>query len=115
MSGKSTKFWASIVCLLISLCCVSLQLRAQDDNVYEYNQEYIWGVSKNSNSGLIGGVAGKYSRQISKGKFQSFGLEIVNVKNPKSFGFPPAPRVTRIFLAKQTISFRCAPNTVVSG
>ena len=83
MSGKSTKFWASFVCLLIGLCCASLQLWAQDDNVYEYNQEYIWGVSKNSNSGLIGGVAGKYSRQISEGKFQSFGLEIVNVKNPK--------------------------------
>ena len=45
--------------------------------------ENIFGaVSKNTNSGLIGGVAGKYSRKIGDGKFQSFGLEIVNVKNP---------------------------------
>lgn len=61
MSGKSTKFCARFGYLLVCLCGVSVQLRAQDDNVYEYNQEYIWGVSKNSNSGLIGGVAGKYS------------------------------------------------------
>ena len=83
MSGKFTKFWARFGCLLLSLSCVSAPLWAQDDDVYEYNQEYIWGVSKNSNSGLIGGVAGKYSRKVGKGRFQSFGLEIVNVKNPK--------------------------------
>ena len=84
MSGKFTKFWIGIIGLAVSLCCTSTLLWAQQqDDVYAYSREYIWGISKNTNSGLIGGVAGKYSRKISEGKFQSFGLEIVNVKNPK--------------------------------
>jgi hypothetical protein len=90
MSGKSTKFWACVGYLIACLCGPATQLWAQSDDTYEYSREYIWGVSKNSNSGLIGGVAGKYSRQISKGKFQSFGLEIVNVKNPKEYRRPTA-------------------------
>ena len=73
-----------IACLGVSLCCTSTLLWAQQqDEVYEYNREYIWGISKNTNSGLIAGAAGKYSRKIGDGQFQSFGLEIVNVKNPK--------------------------------
>lgn len=84
MSGKFTKIWVGIIGFGVSLCCTNTLLWAQQqDDVYAYNREYIWGISKNTNSGLIGGVAGKYSRQISEGKFQSFGLEIVNVKNPK--------------------------------
>ncbi len=84
MIGKFTKICIRVICFGVSLCCTSSLLWAQQqDEVYEYNQEYIWGISKNTNSGLIGGVAGKYSRKISEGKFQSFGLEIVNVKNPK--------------------------------
>lgn len=97
MSGKSTKFWVRFGYLLLCLCGVSVQLLAQDDNVYEYTQEYMWGVSKNSNSGLIGGVAGKYSRQVSEGKFQSFGLEIVNVKNPKELRRASATGNTYLF------------------
>ena len=84
MSGKFTKIYVPIVCLGVSLCFVSSAVWAQQqEDTYEYSQEYIWGISKNTNSGLIGGLAGKYNRKIGDGKFQSFGLEIVNVKNPK--------------------------------
>lgn len=83
MGGKFTKFYVRSIGAILSLCCASSLLWAQESETYEYNREYIWGVSKNTNSGLIGGVAGKYSRKIGDGKFQSFGLEIVNVKNPK--------------------------------
>ena len=84
MGGKSTKIYAPILCLIVSLCLVSFTLRAQSqDDTYEYNREYVWGISKNTNSGLIAGVAGKYNRKISDGQFQSFGLEIVNVKDAK--------------------------------
>ena len=73
-----------MVCLGISLCFAGAELHAQQqEDTYEYNREYSWGVSKNTNSGLIAGLAGKYNRKIGDGKFQSFGLEIVNIKNPK--------------------------------
>ena len=85
MSGKFTKICAGIAVITLSLCSWSLSYAQEEEegDRYEYNREYIWGISKNTNSGLIGGVAGKYSRKIGKGQFQSFGLEIVNVKNPK--------------------------------
>ena len=84
MSRKFTKIYVPIGCLMISLCSISFVLRAQSqEDTYEYSQEYVWGISKNTNSGLIGGLAGKYNRKIGDGTFQSFGLEIVNVKNPK--------------------------------
>ncbi len=109
MSGKSTKFWARFACFLTVLWGVSAAVRAQDDNVYEYNQEYIWGVSKNSNSGLIGGVAGKYSRQVSEGKFQSFGLEIVNVKNPKELRIPSRATGNTYLFGKTNYLFSVRP------
>lgn len=64
---------------------------AQERGAYNYSREYIWGISKNTNSGLIAGLAGKFSRTIGDNKFQSFGLEIVNVKHPKELR-----RVSRI-------------------
>ena len=84
MGGKFTKIYAPVVHLAVCLCWVTSSLQAQQqEEIYEYSQEYIWGISKNTNSGLIGGLAGKYTRKIKEGQFQSFGLEIVNVKNPK--------------------------------
>lgn len=84
MSGKFTKIWVYALSLGLTLCNTSLLwAQEQESETYEYNREYIWGISKNTNSGLIAGVAGKYSRKIKDGQFQSFGLEIVNIKNPK--------------------------------
>ena len=91
MGGKFTKIYAPAVCLGIGLCLAStLSYAQQQEETYEYNREYIWGVSKNTNSGLIGGLAGKFTRKISAGQFQSFGLEIVNVKSPKELRRPAA-------------------------
>ena len=84
MGGKVTKIRGLAGYLAIGLCLGGTTLLAQEqEETYEYSQEYIWGISKNTNSGLIAGLAGKYNRKISDGQFQSFGLEIVNVKNPK--------------------------------
>ncbi|MEM6843939.1 MAG: hypothetical protein AAF944_12460 [Bacteroidota bacterium] len=90
MSRKITKNTVSFI-LLIILIGVSQLSIAQERGAYNYSREYIWGISKNTNSGLIAGLAGKFSRVIGDNKFQSFGLEIVNVKHPKELR-----RVSRI-------------------
>lgn len=56
---------------------------AQSDGGYSYSSEFIWGITKATNSGLIGGLNIKFTRGISDRKFQGFGLEIVNVKDPQ--------------------------------
>mgnify|MGYP001095560649 CR=1 FL=1 len=82
MSRKITKNPFSFI-LLIALIGFIQVAEAQERGAYDYSREYIWGISKNTNSGLIAGIAGKFSRVINDNQFQSFGLEIVNVKHPK--------------------------------
>ncbi|MEQ9424410.1 MAG: hypothetical protein RJQ09_08345 [Cyclobacteriaceae bacterium] len=65
---------ASFMCMLAS---------AQDDGNYEYNKEFIWGVQKNTNGGLIGGFIFKKSKAINDRTFRTYGLELMNVKHPK--------------------------------
>lgn len=56
---------------------------AQTQDSYEYNSEFIWGINKNSSSGLIGGLVFKKSRKLSDYMFETYGLEIINVKHPQ--------------------------------
>ena len=57
-------------------------LFAQTQDSYDYNSEFTWGINKNSYGGLIGGFVFKKARRIDKKIFETFGLEIINVKNP---------------------------------
>lgn len=55
----------------------------QTQDSYEYDSEFTWGINKNSSGGLIGGFTFKKARRISANQFETFGLEIMNVKNPE--------------------------------
>lgn len=55
---------------------------AQTQDSYTYNSEFTWGINKNSYGGLIGGFVFKKARRIDKKLFETFGLEVMNVKNP---------------------------------
>jgi hypothetical protein len=57
--------------------------QAQTQDSYEYNSEFTWGINKNSSGGLIGGFTFKKARRISANQFETYGLEIMNVKNPE--------------------------------
>ncbi|SMD43152.1 hypothetical protein SAMN00777080_1733 [Aquiflexum balticum DSM 16537] len=61
----------------------SLQAQREDAGDYEYDQEILVGINKNTNGGLIGGFTLKLGYRIDDSKFQFFGLDLVNVKNPK--------------------------------
>ncbi|MBS9522462.1 hypothetical protein KI659_00390 [Litoribacter alkaliphilus] len=55
----------------------------EDAGDYDYDREVLFGVNKNTNGGLIGGVSVKIGNRINDDLFQFYGLELVNVKNPK--------------------------------
>lgn len=55
----------------------------EDAGDYDYDREVIFGINKNTNGGLIGGFVLKMGYRIDETKFQFFGLDLVNVKNPK--------------------------------
>ncbi len=83
MCAKISKKTFPFIFILLSLGIFSQQAIAQEQDIYEYNREFVWGISKNTNSGLIAGLAGKFGRRLSSNEFQTLGLEIVNVKHPK--------------------------------
>jgi hypothetical protein len=67
------------VLLAVSASCVN----AQTQDSYEYQSEFIWGLNKNTSGGLIGGLVFKKARKISERVFETYGLEIMNVKHPQ--------------------------------
>lgn len=71
------------ILLLTGLTMISLSAWAQTQDSYEYNSEFTWGINKNSAGGLIGGFTFRKARRIRPNQFETFGLEIMNVKNPQ--------------------------------
>lgn len=55
----------------------------EDAGDYDYDREVLFGVNKNTNGGLIGGVNLKFGFRVDDTNFQFFQLELANVKNPK--------------------------------
>ncbi len=68
--------------LVLCLCDSGGALFAQTQDSYDYNSEFTFGINKNSYGGLIGGFVFKKARRIDKKVFETFGLEVMNVKNP---------------------------------
>ncbi len=62
---------------------MSFGLFAQTQDSYEYQSEFTWGITKNTSSGLIGGIMFKKARKKNERVLETFGLEIVNVKHPQ--------------------------------
>jgi len=74
--------------IIIILLLLPLAGKAQEEGGnYDYSREFIWGITKNTSSGLIGGLVMKFGQEIKDGVFQTFGGELVNVKHPKEFRY----------------------------
>lgn len=70
--------------ILIIILFLSCELKAQfGGGDYEYSRETVWGITKATNSGLIGGLMIKHSRLLNENKFHGFAVEIVNIKHPQ--------------------------------
>lgn len=70
----------------IGYCLVSFAQR-QEGGDYEYDSEVLFGINKNTNGGLIGGFSLKMGYRMDETKFQFFGLDLANVKNPKEIRY----------------------------
>ena len=70
-----------LIVSVLSIGLLALPAKAQE-NDYEYSVESIWGVNKNTASGLIGGIVYRHSRAIRPGYFRTIGIELMNIKHP---------------------------------
>lgn len=76
------KFSISIIALLLCFSCYQKSL-AQFSGNYEYSTEMVWGITKATNSGLIGGFLFKYTKELKEDRFHGGIVEIVNIKHPQ--------------------------------
>ena len=76
------RFYKPFLVLIVFL--IGFEVQAQDsEDDYEYTDEFVWGINKNTRGGLIGGFILKKSIRMNENQFQTFGLELMNVKHPK--------------------------------
>jgi hypothetical protein len=81
---------------------VSFSSWAQTQDSYDYDSEFTWGINKNSSGGLIGGFTFKKARKLSnRNILETYGLEIMNVKNPEEIRYP-SPRTGNYFIYGKT-------------
>jgi hypothetical protein len=74
----------SFLCVLVFVSVIhSAHAQAQYSGDYEYSTEMIWGITKATNSGLIGGFMFKYSKERKEDRFHGAIVEIVNIKHPQ--------------------------------
>ena len=71
------------ILIVAILLLATTSLFAQTRMATDYTSEIIYGVNKNTNGGLIGGLMFRYNRVKSEKLTESFGLELSNVKHPK--------------------------------
>lgn len=103
---------------------MSLNAFSQREDVgnYEYDKEYLFGLNKNTNGGLIGGVVFKSGTRLDDTNFAFWGIELSNVKNPKEvryntvlgnsyiFGKSNYLYAIRPHYGREIILFKKAPN-----
>ncbi|MTI32506.1 hypothetical protein [Xanthovirga aplysinae] len=75
-------------CLLLIFLLSPFLCKAQLTDDYEYDREYIGGLTTNTNSGLIGGIIFKYGKAIKPNVFEIYGVEIVEVRHNKEKAIP---------------------------
>ncbi len=110
--------------LPLLLWSLSLDSFAQREDVgnYEYDKEILFGLNKNTNGGLIGGIVFKSGTRITDSQFSFWGIELSNVKNPKEARYNTALGNSFIFgksnylyairphYGREIVLFKKAPN-----
>jgi hypothetical protein len=76
------KVSAAFLSLILLFGCIQTS-RAQYSGDYEYSTEMLFGITKATNSGLIGGFLFKYTKELKEDHFHGGVLELVNIKHPQ--------------------------------
>ncbi len=79
-------FFKTLLIIIISYFFFFESL-AQESDYFEYQNEILWGINKNTNGGLIGGINLKFGNKIKDNTYRIYGIEIVNVKHPKEYKY----------------------------
>lgn len=87
--------WIGVVIILFM--GIVTNANAQENDELGYTQEFIWGINKNTSSGLLGGFIFKKSFAVSDRVFKTFGLEIINLKHSREQRYS-SPKTGNFFI-----------------
>ena len=71
-----------IFCTILS-SLVFFEAVSQKEDAFEYGQEFLFGITKATNGGLFSGGFFRYSAKKTDRIFQTFGVEIANIRHPQ--------------------------------
>jgi len=75
--------FGKIVC--IATLAIGIPTFSQAQDSYDYTSEFTWGINKNSSGGLIGGFVLKKAKKLNDRVLETYGLEVMNVKNSQEY------------------------------
>lgn len=64
------------------------EAKGQENDPFDYGQEFLFGISKATNSGLVSGGFFRYSAKKTDKLFQTFGIELANIRHPQERKVP---------------------------
>lgn len=70
------------VYVLVAMLVPDAHSQPETSRTEDYYKEITWGVNKNTNGGLLGGLVFKIAKNRKENEYNVYGLEIVNVKHP---------------------------------
>ncbi len=76
---RGVNFFLTVIILVIMVS----PGKAQYGGDYEYSREFVWGITKATNSGLIGGLMLRKTKELKPEVFHGISLELVNIKHPQ--------------------------------
>lgn len=85
-------------------------LKAQDEVEIPYTTEKLIGVNFNTNAGFLGGVIGKYSKKAKKKTFNTYTLELVNIRHSQELKVSSVSTGNNFIFAKENYLFVIRPS-----
>ncbi len=82
-----------------------LALGQIEEEEFDYSREFIWGINKNTNSGLIGGLTLKWARRMKENTYRTISFDILNVKHPKEQRYISQTTGTSFIFGKQNFLY----------
>ena len=92
---------SKLILIFLMNLCFFLSF-AQFNDTDKYAKEFIWGLTTNTNSSLIGGAIFRYGRSHKKEDvFETFGIELVNVAHPSEQKYTSSQNGSTFIWGKQ--------------
>ena len=77
------KYKYPILVIFLLVTSISGAVQAQVVEEYDYSKEFLWGINKNTRSGLIGGLYLKFANRLEKDVYRFIDFELLDVRHPK--------------------------------